>query len=52
MMTLPISTIYKKDVTVKLVYNALTYHLLGVQLISKEPVLDKINTFALMIKEK
>lgn len=52
MMTLPISTVYKKDIKVKLVYDATTYHLLGVQLISKEPVLDKINTFALVIKEK
>lgn len=51
-ITLPISTVSKKEVSIKLVYGGKNYHLLGVQLISKEPILDKINTFALMIKER
>lgn len=52
MLKLPLSTIKKNTVNVKLVYDSLNYQLLGVQLISKEPILDKINTFALMIKEE
>lgn len=52
MMRLPLSTIRSKEMMVKVVYDKESYVLLGVQAISKEPILDKINTFALMIKEK
>lgn len=52
MMSVPLSTIHSKEMMIKVVYDKDSYVLLGVQLMSKESILDKINTFALMIKEK
>lgn len=49
LMTRSLSTINPKEVRVKLVYDKQTERLLGAQLVSKYPILEKINTYALAI---
>ena len=47
-----LSATQSKKITMKFVYDKHSFILLGVQLLSTEAILDKIDTFALMIQQK
>lgn len=48
-LTLPVSTINPTPIKIKFIYNETTKVLLGAQMMSKENILEKINTYALAI---